>query len=113
MICRYAARVDRLERVEVLGFIDGGKSVDWVHACGAKTINLLAKGSLRHCQEQLHKTPEEHIDDIRQTVHYARSKGMTVNLYLEDWSDGMKESSTYVYQVMDELCDIGTSVVIE
>ena len=107
MICRYAARIDRLERVEVLGFIDGGKSVDWVHACGAKTINLLAKGSLRHCQEQLHKTPEEHIDDIRQTVHYARSKGMTVNLYLEDWSDGMKESSTYVYQVMDELCDIG------
>ena len=107
MICRYAARIDCLERVEVLGFIDGGKSVDWVYACGAKTINLLAKGSLRHCQEQLHKTPEEHIDNIRQTVHYARSKGMTVNLYLEDWSDGMKESSTYVYQVMDELCDIG------
>ena len=107
MICRYAEKIDKLERVEVLGFIDNNKSVDWVDACGCRTINLLAKGSLRHCQEQLHKTPEEHIDDIRQTVRYARSKGMSVNLYLEDWSDGMKESPFYVYQVMDELCDIG------
>ena len=34
MICRYAARIDKLERVEVLGFIDGGKSVDWAAECG-------------------------------------------------------------------------------
>ena len=92
MICRYAEKIDKLERVEVLGFIDGGKSVDWVVECGAKTINLLAKGSLRHCQEQLGKTPEAHIEDICQTVKYARSKGLTVNLYLEDWSNGMKDS---------------------
>ena len=31
MICRFAAKIDKLERVEVLGFIDGGKSVDWVN----------------------------------------------------------------------------------
>ena len=107
MICRYAAKVDMLNRVEVLGFIDGGQSIDWIDSCGCKTVNLLAKGSLRHCQEQLKKTPEEHIDDIIGAVRYARKKRMTVNLYLADWSNGMKESPFYVYQVMDALCDIG------
>ena len=107
MICRYAAKVDMLDRVEVLGFIDGGQSIDWIESCGGKTVNLLAKGSLRHCQEQLKKTPEEHIKDIVEAVKYARKKQMTVNLYLEDWSNGMKDSPFYVYQVMDTLCDIG------
>ena len=107
MICRYAARIDKLERVEVLGFIDGGKSVDWAADCGCKTLNLLAKGSLKHCTHQLKKSPEEHIEDIIREVKYAHSKGITVNLYLEDWSNGMKESPSYVYTLMDALCDIG------
>ena len=107
MICRYASKIDKLERVEVLGFIDGGKSVDWAAECGCRTINLLAKGSLKHCTHQLQKSPEEHIEDIIREVKYARSKGITVNLYLEDWSNGMKESPVYVYQLMDALCDIG------
>ena len=107
MICRYARQIERLDRVEVLGFVDGGQSVDWIESCGCKTINLLAKGSLRHCKEQLHKTPEEHIDDILEVVRYAKKKGIIVNLYLEDWSNGMKDSPFYVYQVMDALCDVG------
>ena len=107
MICRYAEKIDKLDKVEVLGFVDGGKSVDWIASCGVKVINLLAKGSLRHCMEQLGKKPEEHLEDICQTVKYARSKGLTVNLYLEDWSNGMKDSIEYVYQMMDVLCDIG------
>ena len=107
MICRFAEKIDKLDRVEVLGFIDGGESIDWIDSCGCKTVNLLAKGSLRHCQEQLKKTPEEHLEDIIQTVKYARSKGMNVNLYLEDWSNGMKDSPFYVYDMMDALCDIG------
>lgn len=107
MICRYAEKIDKLERVEVLGFIDGGKSVDWAAECGCRTLNLLAKGSLKHCTHQLQKSPEEHIEDIVREVKYARSKGITVNLYLEDWSNGMKESSNYVYQLMDALCDVG------
>ena len=107
MICRYAEKIDKLERVEVLGFIDGGKSVDWAAECGCKTLNLLAKGSLKHCTHQLQKSPEEHIEDIIREVKYARSKGITVNLYLEDWSNGMNESPHYVYQLMDALCDIG------
>ena len=107
MICRYAEKIDKLERVEVLGFVDGGQSIDWIADCGGKTMNLLAKGSLRHCTQQLQKTPEEHIEDIRHEVKYAREKGITVNLYLEDWSDGMKDSPFYVYQLMDALCDSG------
>ena len=103
MICRFAAQIDRLERVEVLGFVDGGKSVDWISECGGKVINLLAKGSLKHCTHQLHKTPEEHIADIKQEVAYATEKGLSVNLYLEDWSNGMKDSPEYVYQLMDAL----------
>ena len=103
MICRFAAQIDRLERVEVLGFVDGGKSVDWISECGGKVINLLAKGSQKHCTHQLHKTPEEHIADIKQEVAYATEKGLSVNLYLEDWSNGMKDSPEYVYQMMDAL----------
>ena len=103
MICRFAQQIDRLDSVEVLGFVDGGKSVDWIRECGGKVINLLAKGSLKHCTQQLKKTPEEHIADIRQVVDYATSLGVMVNLYLEDWSNGMKDSPEYVYQLMDAL----------
>ena len=102
-ICAYAQKNGLLERVEVLGFVDGGKSIDWIADCGCKVVNLLAKGSLKHCTHQLHKTPEEHISDIRQELNYAASKGISVNLYLEDWSNGMKDSPEYVYQLMDAL----------
>ena len=107
MICRYARQTDMLDRVEVLGFVDGGASIDWVASCGCRTVNLLAKGSLKHCEQQLRKSPNEHIEDIRQMVHYAHEKGVVVNLYLEDWSNGMKDSPKYVYQLMDALCDVG------
>ena len=102
-ICAYAQKNGLLDRVEVLGFVDGGKSIDWIAECGGKVVNLLAKGSLKHCTHQLHKTPEEHISDILHEVEYAASKGISVNLYLEDWSNGMKDSPEYVYQLMDTL----------
>lgn len=107
MICRYARQIDMLDRVEVLGFVDGHLSIDWLDECGCRTVNLLAKGSLKHCTQQLHKTPEEHIEDIVHTVDYAHQKGITVNLYLEDWSNGMKDSPEYVYQMMDALVPTG------
>ncbi len=106
MICRYARQIDRLQSVEVLGFVDGHTSVDWIVDAGACTMNLLCKGSLRHCREQLHKTPEEHIADIISVVEYANSKGVGVNIYLEDWSSGMKDSPEYVYQLMDALLSL-------
>ena len=103
MICRYAQQINRLDSVEVLGFVDGGQSIDWIANCGGKVINLLAKGSLKHCTHQLHKTPEQHIADIQSELNYAIEKGLQVNLYLEDWSNGMKDSPDYVYQLMDSL----------
>ena len=103
MICRYAMQIGKADSVEVLGFVDGYKSIDWIVDCGCNTVNLLTKGSLKHCTQQLGKTPEEHIADIIDTIFYARSRGITVNLYLEDWSNGMKDSPEYVYQMMDAL----------
>ncbi len=103
MICDWAARRNLLPRVEVLGFVDGHTSVDWIHATGCRVINLLCKGSLKHCTCQLRKTPEEHIEDIIGVVNYANEQDMEVNIYLEDWSNGMKDSPEYVFQMVDAL----------
>ena len=103
MICRYAESNGMRDRVEVLGFVDGRLSIDWINDCGGRVINLLAKGSLKHCKQQLHKTPEEHIGDIMSVLDYADKCHFDVNLYLEDWSNGMKDSPEYVYKIMDSL----------
>lgn len=103
MICRYADSIGKLGKVEVLGFVDGKISVDWIDDCGGKVINMLAKGSLKHCERQLHKTVDEHIDGILNSLEYACQKGMGVNIYLEDWSNGMKDSPEYVYKMLDSL----------
>lgn len=102
-ICEWARRNNHLEKVEVLGFIDGGQSNSWVRDTGAKKINLLCKGSERHCRIQLEKSPEEHIADVKAAIADARDKGLEVNLYLEDWSNGMKDSPAYVFRLMDAL----------
>ena len=103
MICEWAALQNHLHKVEVLGFVDGKSSVDWIRDAGCRVLNLLCKGSLRHCTQQLKKTPEEHFTDIKNTVYYAHSHGIQVNVYLEDWSNGMKNSPEYVFQLMDAL----------
>ena len=92
MICDWAARRSLLHKVEVLGFVDGHTSVDWIQRTGCRVINLLCKGSLKHCTQQLKKTPEEHLADIISVVHYADEQDITVNVYLEDWSNGIKDS---------------------
>ena len=105
-ICEWAASKGYLDRVEVLGFVDGGTSVDWITACGGKVVNILAKGSLKHLTKQLRKTPQEHIADIAGVVSYARRKGISCNIYLEDWSHGIIESPEYVFELMDGLKDL-------
>ena len=107
MICRYAQQLGRLEAIEVLGFVDNGKSIEWIKECGATVINMLSKGSERHCIHQLSKTPDEHIADIRNNVEMSKAAGLTVNLYLEDWSNGMKDSPEYVYHMVEELKTAG------
>lgn len=107
MICDWAKRRDMLSRVEVLGFVDGHVSVDWIYDTGCRVINLLTKGSEKHCKYQLKKTLQEHISDIIGVVQYAQSKGMDVNVYLEDWSNGIKDSPDYVFGLMDGLLGHG------
>ena len=94
-----------LEKVEVLGFVDGRESLNWIAKAGGKVINLLTKGSLKHCQLQLKKTPEEHIQDIKGVLQNAQEMGIKVNIYFEDWSNGMRNSPEYMYQMLDSLKD--------
>jgi D-citramalate synthase len=91
------------DRIEILGFTDHTKSVDWILDARGRVMNILAKGSLSHVQTQLNKTPEQHIKDIIATVEYAEKKGIKCNLYLEIWSGGMIESPDYVYTMIDAL----------
>ena len=107
MICRWARQAGRLESVEVLGFVDGTTSLDWIKDTGCKVINLLCKGSEKHCRFQLKKSLEEHVQDIKQSIAYAKQLGISVNIYLEDWSNGMKDSPDYVFQFVDALKNEG------
>ncbi len=102
-IAEWAAAEGYRERVEVLGFIDHRRSVDWIHSAGGAVLNLLTKGSEKHCREQLGHTLEQHLEKIERTVDYAREQGLRVNAYLEDWSNGYADSRDYVYQMMERL----------
>lgn len=102
-VCQWAAEADMLQRVEVLGFCDDGKSIQWIKDAGARVLNLLCKGSEKHCRGQLSKTPEEHFADIKSNVAMAVEAGLEVNVYLEDWSNGMKDSPDYVLKMVDVL----------
>lgn len=103
----WAASEGYLDKVEVLGFVDHRMSVDWVVETGGRVINLLAKGSEKHCREQLGRTLAAHIDDISRTVAYAQEKGLRVNMYLEDWSNGYKDSPNYVFGLVEGTRHLG------
>ena len=105
-VCRihaWAAANDAVDKVEVLGFVDGTKSVDWIVHNGGRVLNLLAKGSEHHCTVQLKKSLQEHLKDIEATVSYAVKHGLRVNVYLEDWSQGMRDSDAYVMALVEGL----------
>lgn len=106
-IVDWANNTGRIKQIEILGFIDGTKSLDWINNTGAKTINLLSKGSLNHVEKQLRKTPQEHANDIKRSIEYATKLGIDVNLYMEDWSNGMTHSPEYVHFMLNELKDTG------
>lgn len=105
-IAVWAKGHDMLDKVEVLGFIDKGVSIGWLEQAGCRVLNLLCKGSFKHVSEQLRKTPEQHIEDIRAEVALATKKGITVNVYLEDWSNGIQHSPEYVFLLMDSLKEL-------
>ena len=103
MICDWARKEGLLDRVEILGFVDHNISVDWAAAAGCRVINLLTKGSRKHCETQLRKTLPEHLMDIGRTVEYGTAKGIAFNVYLEDWSGGMLHSPDHVFAMIDAL----------
>lgn len=103
MITEWARKHDCIGKIEILSFVDGHSSLDWVEKAGGKVINLLTKGSLRHLEGQLRKTPQQHMDDMTYVITEARDRHIEVNVYLEDWSNGMIHSPDYVYFLVDKL----------
>lgn len=102
-IAEWAKEHGHLDKIEVLTFVDGDTSVNWMLEAGAQVMNLLTKGSLNHLTHQLKKTPEQHFAEIEAVINLAKSKGIKVNVYLEDWSNGMRNSPEYVFQYLDFL----------
>ncbi|NNE78510.1 MAG: 2-isopropylmalate synthase, partial [Pricia sp.] len=102
-ITDWAKEKNCLEKVEVLTFVDGGVSIDWMQKAGAKVQNLLTKGSLNHLKHQLKRTPEQHFNEIAAVFASAEKAGILNNIYLEDWSNGMRNSKEYVFQFLDFL----------
>ncbi|GAB1309193.1 alpha-isopropylmalate synthase regulatory domain-containing protein [Urechidicola sp. KH5] len=96
----WATESNHIDAVEVLTFVDGGISIDWMKEAGAKVQNLLTKGSLNHLTHQLKKTPEQHFKEIAETIALAEENGIATNVYLEDWSNGMRNSKEYVFQFL-------------
>ncbi len=105
-VLEWAAAKDCLASMEILGFLDGGKSARWIKNAGGKTLNLLVKGSEAHCRGQLRMTPAEHAVRVQREIETAVDMGLAVNLYLEDWSGGMRNSLGYVLGLISNVKDM-------
>ncbi len=102
-VTKWASDNGYLNAVEVLTFVDNGVSIKWMLEAGAKVQNLLAKGSLNHLTYQLKKTPNQHFKEIKEAINFAEKHGIETNIYLEDWSNGMRNSKDYVYEFLEFL----------
>src|SRR5690606_21370626 len=89
-IASWASESGYLDKIEVLTFVDKGISINWMIESGVKVQNLLTKGSLNHLTYQLKKTPEQHFNEIADTIKLAQDNQIATNVYLEDWSNGMR-----------------------
>src|SRR5262245_10552565 len=107
LVTDWARKKRLLPRVEILGYCDGRASVDWVVGVGGRVMNLLVKGSERHCRQQLGLAPEKHRDGVAQTARTARRKRIRLNAYLEDWSNGVRDSFGYVFAMVEQLLESG------
>ena len=52
-VASWAERTGNIQKLEVLGFVDGDVSLNWIEAAGCRVVNLLCKGSYKHVTEQL------------------------------------------------------------
>lgn len=92
-----------IDKIEVLTFVDGKTSIEWMLDAGARVMNLLTKGSMNHLTHQLKKTPEQHFKEVGEVIALAQKNNIDCNVYLEDWSNGMRNSKEYVFQYLDFL----------
>ena len=111
-IANWAKENNYLNKVEVLTFLDNGVSINWLNDSGAKVQNLLTKGSLNHLKNQIKKTPKEHFKDVYNSVHDANKLNIATNVYLEDWSNGMRNSPDYVFDYLDLLSTLPVERVL-
>ena len=102
-ITQWAIANGHIDAVEVLSFVDKGVSIEWMKKAGVKVQNLLTKGSLNHLTHQLKKTPEQHFSEVAEAIASAQREGIVTNVYLEDWSNGMRNSHDYTLQYLDFL----------
>jgi D-citramalate synthase len=102
-ITAWAEKAGYIDKVEVLSFVDNGLSIEWMKETGAKVQNLLTKGSLNHLTYQLKKTPKEHFEAVEHVIELALKNNIVTNVYLEDWSNGMRNSPEYVFEFLDFL----------
>src|SRR6185295_17442819 len=102
-ITKWAKANGFLNKIEVLAFVDSGTSVQWMKKAGAKVMNLLTKGSMNHLTHQLKKKPDQHFKDVASILSLAHNEGLESNVYLEDWSNGMRHSKEYVMEYLDFL----------
>ncbi|WP_418603915.1 alpha-isopropylmalate synthase regulatory domain-containing protein [Hwangdonia sp.] len=102
-VTQWAAENGYLHAVEVLTFVDNGVSIIWMKEAGAKVQNLLTKGSLNHLTHQLKKTSNQHFKEIENTLKLAKDSNIETNIYLEDWSNGMRNSKAYVFEFLEFL----------
>ena len=107
-IMKWSKKNNLIERVEVLTFIDNGISIDWLKKCGGKVQNILAKGSINHLKYQLRKSKNDHFSDVKKMIELADKNKISSNIYLEDWSNGMKSSLDYIFEFINILS--GTSI---
>ena len=86
-VCEWAGKRGHLNKVEILGFLDNGISIKWIKKAGGKVANLLCKGSLKHCTQQLRKSPEEHIEAIRKEISFKneRTSSKYISGRLVEW----------------------------
>ena len=102
-VCEWAFENNHLQKIEVLTFLDNGLSLEWINKTGCKVQNLLTKGSLNHLKNQLGQKPDQHFEKIQKVLDKADKNEILTNVYLEDWSNGMKKSKEYVFSLLDFL----------
>ena len=89
----WARKARMLQRVEILGYTDGKASVDWIVGVGGKVLNLLTKGSERHCRTQLGKTPKDIVSDIIGGEDNFRFNGFGMGSTYKDWKTSCRHQN--------------------